>query len=456
VLVAVLSGAAIGGAYWFANEKLDKADRRDLDLPEPQKGEPTNFLVIGSDTRAIVDDAAEAEHFGAADEQTGQRSDTIMVVHVDPDAETGLLVSFPRDLWVEIPGVGGAKLNAAFNAGPKRVVETLQQNFDFKINHYLEVNFDTFRDLVGAVGDVPIFFPFPARDKWTGLMITEGGCRPLDGEQSLQYVRAREYEQQQEDGDWHADPTADLGRIQRQQYFIRSLADKAISAGFRNPTKINSILNKAFDNLVIDDGLSLQDLLRLAKTFRQVDPGVVEMVTLPTTRQFIGDQDAQVLEPVAAAPLLDRLRTLGDTAEEAPPNVAPAEISVSVRNGSGVGGQARAVLDALGDLGFETVEPPSNADRRTTTEVRFGPGDEAKAQVVLANLGGAGELFPMAEGPSDVDVQVILGLDFEAVGPTPTTAPPTTAPQEATTVPTTAAGQTATTAGADGRPAAGC
>jgi LCP family protein required for cell wall assembly len=150
-------------------------------------------LIIGSDTRAFVDSAADEQHFGDAQGQSGQRSDTIMVAHVDPTTGTGMLVSFPRDLWVDIPGAGKSRINAAFNIGPQRVIETIKQDFDVDINHYLEVNFAGFRDIVSALGSVPLFFPAPARDKKTGLNVPEAGCQNLNGEQAFAYVRSRFY-----------------------------------------------------------------------------------------------------------------------------------------------------------------------------------------------------------------------------------------------------------------------
>ncbi|HEX5095715.1 MAG TPA: LCP family protein, partial [Acidimicrobiia bacterium] len=116
VVTTVLMGSAVGGAYWYGNDSIDDATHVDLDLPDGG-----NFLLIGSDTRAFVSDSADEQHFGDPSEQTGQRSDTIMVAHLDPKTKTGLLVSFPRDLWVDVPGLGHAKINAAFNEGPERV-----------------------------------------------------------------------------------------------------------------------------------------------------------------------------------------------------------------------------------------------------------------------------------------------------------------------------------------------
>ena len=106
-LCVVLTAGGVGGAYWFANDKWDavtNAHIADSAFAHEAKGKPANFLIIGSDTRAFVQNAQQAEAFGDPNVETGQRSDTIMIAHVDPKTDTGMLVSFPRDLWVNIPG----------------------------------------------------------------------------------------------------------------------------------------------------------------------------------------------------------------------------------------------------------------------------------------------------------------------------------------------------------------
>ena len=149
----------------------------------------------------------------------------MMVVHIDPGKRTGVLVSFPRDLWVPIPGHGTNKINAAFAfGGPQLAIETIKQDFDIPISHYLEVDFAGFRDIVNAIGSVPIYFPTPARDHNTGLIIPHApDATTSTATQALAYVRSRYYEYTQ-NGQWQYDPTSDLGRIERQQYFIRSLS----------------------------------------------------------------------------------------------------------------------------------------------------------------------------------------------------------------------------------------
>jgi len=462
VLSFGLTASGIGYAYWFVNDAVDSAERVEgLELDEQKKGEPANFLIIGSDTREFVENAEDAAHFGETGDAGGQRSDTIMIAHVDPDEKSGFLVSFPRDLWVDIPGLGTAKINAAFNEGPQRVVDTIQQNFGIEIHHYLEVNFDGFRNLVDAIGNVPIFFPTAARDVQTGLDIASAGCFELDGNQALQYVRSREYQSLVND-DWETDGTADIGRIRRQQYFIRSLADEAVRSGFRNPLKITDILNEAVGNLRLDPSLSTNDLRALINAFRDVDPAALDMVTLPTTPERIDGQAALVLIESEAQPIFDRLSAFGGGGSEieVPTDVEPAEVSVKVENGSGVGGRARVVLDGLVEIGFDGVEPPDNADRQDyeVTLVRHGPGDESKALLVLASLGGAGELVPLDETP-DADVVVVVGRDFDSVGAPPATGAPAEAEAPATTpVPetTTTSGPPPNPGGEGAFPVSGC
>ena len=238
-------------------------------------------------TRAFATDPNDQMQFGSGPSTGGQRSDTIMVLHTDPDADRALLVSFPRDLWVDIPGHGHAKINAAFNAGPQRMIETIENDFDVPISHYLEVDFAGFRDIVDAIGSVPIYFPTPARDTNTGLKIDEAGCHNLTGEDALAYVRSRYYQYQTADGEWHYDPTSDIGRIHRQQYFMRSLAKAAVKAVFPNVTKLNSVFDKAVASLTSDEGLGKSDLLKLVLS--PAGASTVSIAMDPTTNKLISD-----------------------------------------------------------------------------------------------------------------------------------------------------------------------
>src|SRR4029077_9609226 len=159
----------------------------------------------------------------------GQRSDTLMVAHVEPSSQQTFVVSFPRDLMVDVPGTPGkSRINSAYAiGGPQLVADTLKANFDIDINHYLEVNFKTFQEIVNEIGYVRVYLPGRTRDLETGLNTPYGGgCYALDGPAALAYVRARNLEVSDPNGDivdpdtgehWRLlDLRADLDRITRQ------------------------------------------------------------------------------------------------------------------------------------------------------------------------------------------------------------------------------------------------
>jgi LCP family protein required for cell wall assembly len=445
VVVVVLTVTAVSSAYWVAARKVSKVATIKIDPALLEPG--NNFLFVGSDTRAFIKRNTDEKHFGSANEQTGQRSDTIMVAHVDPKHGTGYLVSFPRDLWVDIPGIGGAKINAAFNAGPQRVIETLEHNFNIPISHYLEVDFAGFQKIVDALGTIPIYFPTPARDQKTGLDITKAGCWHLHGDQALAFVRSRYYESYV-NGEWRSDPTSDLGRIQRQQYFLRTVAQQTLHKSERAPWRAPAILDQMLASMQRDQKLGLNPLRALANAFRG-GTGTLQTVTLPTNRQFINGQDALVLDDAKAAPMLARLRgELDNAVAAAPKGVTPKSVTVAVQNGSGRAHAGGDALTALHGLGFPTVTPATNADRSdyAVSEVRYAPGAENKGRLVLAQLGGAGKLVPLDAAPGNADVLLVVGRDFTSIA-----APTTAAPHSGSSSPKPATAKTPST-----RPASAC
>jgi LCP family protein required for cell wall assembly len=457
VVAVLVSTVAIVGAYAEAARKVSKISTVNIDTSTLQSG--GNFLLIGSDSRAFVNGAADAQHFGSAQQQTGQRSDTIMVAHIDDRTGTALLVSFPRDLWVAIPGMGHAKINAAFNAGPQRMIETIENDFDIPISHYLEIDFAGFRKMVDAIGTIPIYFPAPARDAKTGLSIATAGCQHLDGDQALAFVRSRYYESFV-NGQWRSDPTSDLGRIQRQQYFLRTLAQQTLHAATASPWKASSLLDSMLTSLQRDSGLGLSSLRALAYAFHRT--GGVETQTLPVNRQFFDGQDALALDDAKAAPLLARLRGIGnpENASRAAVAVDPATVHVAVQNGGGQTGLGARANDALSGLGFSTVGAATNADRSdySVTEVRYASGSDTKAQYLLSLLGGSGKTVALKSNPpAGVDIVLVLGRDYHGLSKpaaTPSTGPATTAPSGSGSVAKGAATPGVTSVST--LPAAGC
>ena len=466
-IITLATAGGLGYAYWFANGLVSRAHKADIPagvLAHETGTQPANYLIVGSDSRAFVHDQVAADHFGTQRTNPENLADVIMIAHVDPKAPgKGFLVSIPRDSWVPIPGHGRQKINAAFNygPGPTLLIRTIENNFKFTINHYLKLDFATFPDVVNAIGHVNIFFPAQARDVETGLSITTPGCVALDGLSALAYARSRYYEHRASSSEpWSKpDPRSDIGRIQRQQYFIRSLAQAAINAGARNPFTARAILEKVVPHLEVDPRMGLTQFLRLARAFRSVDPGALQMVTVPT-KPVVINPTTSALQVITdqAAPIFALLGSFdAATKTAATPKIAPSKIRVRVLNGSNVKGIAASTATALKAAGFANGGTATDADQNDyqLTQVRYSPGHLDQARVVASFLGGVGILTPSTSALGAADVVVVTGQDFVGI-----VAPGSHPTQPATAV--TAAANPGTTPGITapkrpaGQPAVGC
>jgi LCP family protein required for cell wall assembly len=414
VIFALVTGGLVVGNR-VIDDKLSNIQRvGNLTLP-PGPGEAGNYLIIGSDRRDPNQTAEEARAFGTEAESGPPKSDTLMIVHIDPDAKTSLLVSLPRDLLVDIPGQGEEKINAAFNDGPQKVVDTIKDNFDVEINHYVEVNFQAFAGIVDAIGKIPVLFPSPARDKFSGLNIETAGCVELDGNQALQYVRARHLETfNEESGEWEdASPRADLDRITRQQNFIRKLAAAAASKGASNPLTALDIADATIPKLRLDQNLSKTNLFQLVNTFRKVNPNddsAIEMLTIPV--KDAGDGSSVVLSQPDADKVLSRLKAFG-IPEGDFKKVLPSQVRVRVLNASGVDGAAGQALAGFQRFSFAPAGT-GNTEQLASTEIRYRPGNENKALLVASYMNGVGAAIADSS-ISDADVEVRIAADFNGV-----------------------------------------
>ncbi|MGH9004936.1 MAG: LCP family protein, partial [Acidimicrobiia bacterium] len=307
VLVSVLAAGGLTGGSWYLDHKLGRAGEVDVDLAKNLPG-AVNFLILGSDSRAFVTDEEDQASFGDTGDVGGQRADAIILARVEPRTHRGLLVSFPRDLRVAHPGRKGLhRINESFEQGPQGVIDVLEQNFGVPVHHYMQLDFAGFRGMVDAIGGVRMFVPSPVRDRKTGLDVPAAGCVVFDGRQALAWVRSRNFSYL-EAGKWRTDPTADIGRIERQQEFIRRLMAQAIRRGALNPLRANRLADAALANLTLDSTFRVRDGLRLVRAFRGVGPAAVEMLAIPT---MPSGQQLRVNEK-EAEPLLARLRGEGD------------------------------------------------------------------------------------------------------------------------------------------------
>ena len=397
-----------------------------LTPPPEDSDEPQNFLLVGVDSAANLDedDPARAGRGNVG----GLRSDTVMVVRVDPASERASLLSFPRDLWLPLASGGHQRINAAIqNGGPKELIDTIEQYFGIPIHHYVQVDFAGFEELVDVIDGIGVYFPAPARDKSSFLDIPTAGCVTLDGQQALNYVRSRHY-QYYEDGRWRSDPSGDLGRISRQQDFIIRALHRAVAQGAHNPLTLNRLVDAGLATVTVDDLLTADDLITLGDAFRGFEPGSLVTHSLPTRPGKAGAADILRLQDEEAQPILDLFRGTD------PGALGPGDVRVHVLNGSGLAGQAGDISTALSAAGFGAAGT-GEAERFDLTEtiVRYSAGSEATAELVVRYL-DPGDRLELVDGGLDADVVVVTGTQLTGVRAEPRPAgPSTTAPSTTTT-----------------------
>lgn len=217
-----------------------------------------NILLIGSDTRSSLEQAGSG------------RSDTLMLAHVPADRQHVYLMSIMRDSWVDVPGHGMAKINAAYSwGGVPLTVQTVEQLLDVRIDHVAEIDFEGFEGMTDALGGVTVDSAQAFRTQ--GHEFTEGPNH-LDGEAALDFVRER-----------HAFADADHTRVQNQQAFMRGVVDGVLSKGtLTNPGRIQDFVTATSEYLSVDDGLSFSTLVGLGWSLRDVRSSDLVTFTAPT------------------------------------------------------------------------------------------------------------------------------------------------------------------------------
>ncbi|MEM8619661.1 MAG: LCP family protein [Actinomycetota bacterium] len=310
LLLAVIVGSVGAlGVIRAANARTTNVERIDgLELVlEAQDGPAVNYLLVGSDSRENAD--PNSPDFGGIGDESvvqGRRSDTIMILRQEEDGDGASLVSLPRDLWVEIAGKGTQnRINSAYNDGIDVLAATITENFGIPINHVVDVDFEGFKEIVDAVGGTEVCFEYATRDDNTGLE-QDPGCHTLNGVESLQYTRSRYFEEFR-DGDWRTDPTADLGRIERQQGFITSTANRALTAVQSDPFAAGRILDASTAAVRMDPGL---DPIAAAGTLRKAFGAGLNTYQLPVTGRTVAGNAVLDLAEGSEA-ILDYFRGIG-------------------------------------------------------------------------------------------------------------------------------------------------
>ena len=454
-VVAIVAALATAGSVAYAKHKLSQISRVDLSAANFRgtKGltstDPRNFLIVGADSDVGLgpnDPAVQGrQNVG------GVRSDTIMVVRIDPKTTQAKILSFPRDLWVDIPGQSKNRINAALQfGGPDLLIQTIKQDFGIDINHYVQVDFAGFKSLVAVLGGIPIYFATPVADGSSegssGLHIDYPGCTMLDPTGALAYVRSRHL-YRIINGHRVYDGTSDLGRISRQQDFIKRVLQRAIAQGARNPFKLVSMVDIGVRNIALDRETTAQDLIDLGTTFRNFDPATLQSYSLPVTDANHGGAAVLDLQVGPAEPTLALFRGTGAATNSG--LVVPNAVAVKVLNGTGKSNQAASTTDALRADGFQT-ESPDQTLAVARTEVHYMPGMEAQAVLVAQYL--YADPILVAD-PDAATIIVKTGPDFGAVLTTPRPVSQISVP--ATTTTSTAPTTTSTVVAATTAPTAG-
>ena len=273
VLGLVLALVA-GGTLWFVTNRyvgnidrvsdvfadLDEASRPAPATPAQQAGEePVTFLLVGSDTRATAEEGVAA----------GGRSDAIMIARFSADRQHAQLISVPRDSWVDIPGHGMDKVNAAYAyGGPSLLIETVEQLTDVRIDHYVAIDFEGLVQVTDDLGGVDVVV---AETTSNGPYTFPAGVNHLDGDQARWYLAQR-----------YGLPGGDFDRVRRQQQYLQAMFGQLFSSDtFTDPGRLDAALLAVTSAVAVDEQLGNTELLSLAYSLRGLTPENVDFFTAP-------------------------------------------------------------------------------------------------------------------------------------------------------------------------------
>ncbi|MDQ3876814.1 MAG: LCP family protein [Actinomycetota bacterium] len=409
LLIALVGGYAYY-RYWHLRNQIH-VDIADV-VPEVS-GHPFNALLIGSDSRTGLTPAEQLKL--GANAVGGQRSDTVILAHVDPVTNHVTMVQFPRDLYVPIASGGTDKITNSYAGGRDNLVKTVANLTGLKINRYAEVNLAGFRDLVNAVGGVDVCItetiPF---DPNTGLEVTKPGLIHFSGDEALRFVRSR-----------HSFATGDFARIENQQKFIAAAIHKVTSvSAFFNPLRISHLVDAAGRNLKTPE--TPLGLYHLLQRFRNLNPDNYEAYTAPnlgtkTITLSNGLPYSIVVPNYPAMKVMFRAIANNESPAQADgvPDIDPSTIRVGVYNGdtlaetvAGPAADALKTATNTNQSGGLNVVDVANANHfgYKQTVVKFDPDKpetRQQAQFVAAAIPGA----KITEGktPSGIDVAVVVG-----------------------------------------------
>jgi LCP family protein required for cell wall assembly len=382
--------------------------------PRPKKlNKALNILVLGSDTRQ----GANAK-YGRAMKNEPPRADTTILLHLSPGGTGALGISFPRDLMVprpsckrkdgsRTPAVGAAMINEAFTwAGATCTIATIEAMTNIKIDHFAQVDFAGFKGIVNAIGGVKVCVPKDVSDKEAHLYLKKG-THVANGETALGYVRSRH----------GLGNGSDLSRIKRQQQFLGSVANKALSGGvLANPIKLTSLLNAGTKSLTTDDALSIGVMRQIAASMQGMTAGKLKFVTVPYGA-YAPDPNRVALAQPTADNFFAAIRADREVKEEpkksttSAPKVPASQVRVRVYNGTAIQGRAQRIADQLKAQGFQVVKVGTSPAVKTT-QVLYGAGADQQALTLTGMLTGVTAKPRQGGTPAVVDLVIGPGMSL--------------------------------------------
>jgi len=417
-LLATVSAAAVllgSGAGWatvrhYAGQ-VQRIDAFGEHREAPASGDPLTFLVVGSDSREGLSDR-QVRRLHTGWDEFGQRTDTMMLAHVSRDGSV-TVVSLPRDSLATIPEYTGEdgqqhdsseeKLNSAYAyGGAPLLVKTVEQTTGVRIDHYLEVNFAGFVKMVNALGGVEVCVPADVYDAPSGLQLAAGRST-LKGRDALAYVRAREF-----------DPTADMGRMKRQQSFVASMVHKAASSAvLLDPARATAFVDAMLGSMKVDQSLDNAQVMELTRRLAQIDPSQVTFRTVPVVGERAMGAIGNVVEwdgPGSAAIFTALANDTPIPDEPTAPRVevAPSDISVQLL---GTGETVSRAATDFTAAGYSQVAPPVPGTLTQTT-IEYDPGYDVSLKTLQAALPGAKTVEVPGLGST---FRVTIGSDYSGV-----------------------------------------
>lgn len=271
-VVAVTYLGGLASTFDNSTEKFESAfpeeDQRPAKTPAKEgQHEPVNILLLGSDSGG-----GSGETEDLPDVPQAGRSDTMMWVHIPGDRQKIFVMSVMRDLWVEIPGQGEHKLNAAYSfGGVPLAVQTLESMFGTRVDHVAAVDLEGFRGIVDALGGVTIDNP-RAFTGGNGGRDFAAGPQTMDGDTALSFVRER-----------YAFSDGDYSRVRNQQLFLRAVLSEVLDTRtLTNPGLISDMVGELSPYLTVDDTLDSSDMVSIGRTLTGIRKDDMEMFTVPT------------------------------------------------------------------------------------------------------------------------------------------------------------------------------